>query len=82
MALGHERAVCFRMAAPAKRDEVARRIIPAAGTLDDLMDLQPPRIVAERAAVAVALVDAFARLVRNGSIQDVYKRQRWNRRER
>lgn len=68
VALGNERAVRFRMAAPAKRDEVARRIIPAAGTLDDMMDLQPPRIVAERAAVAVALVDALARLDRKSVV--------------
>lgn len=66
--LGNERPVRFRVAAPAKRDEVAWRIIPAAGSLDDMMDLKPPRIVAERAAEAVALVDALARLVRNGSI--------------
>ena len=72
VAFGNERAVRFRMAAPAKRDEVARRIIPAAGTLDDMMDLQPPRIVAERAAVAVALVYALARLVRYGSIHGAF----------
>ena len=70
--LGNERPVRFRVAAPAKRDEVARRIIPAAGSLDDMMDLKPPRIVAERAAEAVALVDALARLVRNGSIHGTF----------
>ena len=50
---GDPRAVRFRMAAPAERYEVAGRVIAAAAAMNDVMNLQAVRVVAQRAAVAV-----------------------------
>lgn len=63
---GDPRAVRFRMAAPAERDEVAGRVIAAAAAMDDVMNLQAVRVVAQRAAVAVTGIDGLSCLVRDG----------------
>ena len=66
MTFGDPRAVRFRMAAPAERDEVAGRVIPADAAMDDVMNLQAVRVVAQRAAVAIAGIDGLSCLVRDG----------------
>lgn len=63
---GDPRAVRFRMAAPAERDEVAGRVIAAAAAMNDVMNLQAVRVVAQRAAVAVTGIDGLPCLVRDG----------------
>ena len=54
------------VAAPAKRDEVARRVIPADAAMHDMMNLEAAHVVAQCAAEAVAGVDGLSRLVRDG----------------
>ena len=63
---GDPRAVRFRMAAPAERDEVAGRVIPADAAMNDVMNLQAVRVVAQRAAVAITGIDGLSCLVRDG----------------
>ena len=69
MTFGDPRAVRFRVAAPAERDEVARRVITADAAMDDVMNLQAVRVVAQRAAVAVTGIDGLSCLVRDGCRQ-------------
>lgn len=66
MTFGNPSAVRFGVAAPAERDEVVRRVIPASAAMHDMMDLQAAHVIAQRAAVAVAGVDGLSRLVWDG----------------
>ena len=50
----------------AERDEVAGRVIAAAAAMNDVMNLQAVRVVAQRAAVAVTGIDGLSCLVRDG----------------
>ena len=50
----------------AERDEVAGRVIAAAAAMNDVMNLQAVRVVAQRAAVAITGIDGLSCLVRDG----------------
>ena len=55
-----------RDSAEEKRDEVAGRVIPADAAMNDVMNLQAVRVVAQRAAVAITGVYGLSCLVRDG----------------
>ena len=50
----------------AERDKVAGRVIAAAAAMNDVMNLQAVRVVAQRAAVAITGIDGLSCLVRDG----------------